>query len=721
MLLLQWWLIFIVLGLGLLPAAAWLFRVFDDRGWLFAKVLSLAAGGYLVWALCVAGWIPFTRAAAILVTAALFAVVWGIFLLRVLRAARRAGVRAGQALGNCLSGVSFRIIFAEELLFFLLFLFWGYLIGFRPEASGTEKFMDFGFMAAMERSTVLPAKDMWYGTDPINYYYGGQYYAVYFARLAGTTSAYAYTLMRALVSAVTFVLPFSMVRQLQRRRFHKRTEQQSWARSLVPAAGGILAGLAAACAGNVHYLLYGLFGKVFRLSGYETYWFPESTRYIGHNPPTDDACIHEFPSYSFVLGDLHAHMVNLIFVLLFLGILTAWVLESGGKKERPQKALASPHLLLLAFLTGVFQWTNYWDYVIYLTVLLLGLVLRQLLLRGVPLSRKVLVVLGQTVICVVTGRLAARPFTSSFDMMVSEAAFTQNHTALYQFLVLWGLPIAVLLLFLLHFARRYLADAVPESSEMEKVPSLFMVMLGCCAFGLILIPEVVYVKDIYGDGYSRTNTMFKLTYQAFLMFGLFQGYALTELFIGAGKKLARAAAGVLRAVLLLTCGYLPYSIYCWFGNILDLSRSQGLDATAFISEDYPEDAEAIRWLEREVDGNPVVLEVYGDSYSTYCRVSAMTGLPTPEGWYVHEWLWRENTEAQNARIADIDAVYTSEDTDYVRSLLEKYNVEYIFVGSCEREAYQNLNESGLRALGEVVFGAAPGQGGTFIVRVQQHS
>ena len=43
---------------------------------------------------------------------------------------------------------------------------------------------------------------------------------------------------------------------------------------------------------------------------------------------------------------------------------------------------------------------------------------------------------------------------------------------------------------------------------------------------------------------------------------------------------------------------------------------------------------------KTIEGQPVVLEANGDSYSDYERVSAMTGLPTVLGWYVHEWLWR---------------------------------------------------------------------------------
>ena len=64
-----------------------------------------------------------------------------------------------------------------------------------------------------------------------------------------------------------------------------------------------------------------------KLTGQEpdSYWFPDATRYIGFNPDVPDKTIHEFPCYSFVLGDLHAHVVNIMFVLLLLGLLYAWI------------------------------------------------------------------------------------------------------------------------------------------------------------------------------------------------------------------------------------------------------------------------------------------------------------------------------------------------------------------------------------------------------------
>lgn len=98
--------------------------------------------------------------------------------------------------------------------------------------------------------------------------------------------------------------------------------------------------------------------------------------------------------------------------------------------------------------------------------------------------------------------------------------------------------------------------------------------------------------------------------------------------------------GIGLVLLLWTFGYFGTSVYSWFGNVFDLSEYRGLDATAYLENVFSEDAGAIRWLDETIEGQPVVLEANGDSYSDYERVSAMTGLPTVLGWYVHEWLWR---------------------------------------------------------------------------------
>jgi uncharacterized membrane protein len=84
---------------------------------------------------------------------------------------------------------------------------WSYFTCFRPEARGTEKFMDYGFMATLYRDGTLPAADIWFGPEKLNYYYGGQYYAVYLTRLSFNGIEQGYNLARNTVAAFTFTLP----------------------------------------------------------------------------------------------------------------------------------------------------------------------------------------------------------------------------------------------------------------------------------------------------------------------------------------------------------------------------------------------------------------------------------------------------------------------------------------------------------------------------------
>ena len=698
----------LILGLGYYPLGAVLFSSLRDRGYIFSKVLGIGLAGFLTWVLVVCGAAKFTSGAVIAVTAVSMALCW---ILYIKKAEKKT--------------LDLDLVLGEELIFLAFFLLWTYFAGFRPEAKGTEKFMDYGFMAAMTRSDTLPARDLWYSAGNMNYYYGGQYYAVFLTKLSFTRIQETYNLMRTLVAAFAFVLPFNLVFHMIREIPRKVKAVPGW----IAALGGLLAGAAVSLAGNMHYVLYGLFGDVFKLSGYEDYWFPNSTRYIGHNPLTDDQCIHEFPSYSFVLGDLHAHVVNVMFVLLTVGILYAWMKGIREREEEGQvfsvkKLLLEPAVIACGVLTGIFHWTNYWDFVIYTTAALICIFFTAMYrYRGQAKAVAAATVL-QTAEVFVLGTLAALPFTSSFETMVSGIAFSKYHTVLYQFLILWGLPFALVLILLLAVLIKYLRayrgpGRFREFFRRVSLSDTFALILGICGIGLVLIPELIYVRDIYENGYARSNTMFKLTYQAFILFGMAMAYAIVRLLLWKGRKLARTLGAAGLALVLLTCGYFGYSVKCWFGNVLDVSGYRCLDATAYLENVYPEDAAAIRWLNENVEGNPVVLEANGDSYSDYCRVSAMTGLPTVLGWYVHEWLWRGDTADLNEKSAEIQTIYTSGDREAVEELLEKYEVEYIFVGSCEREKYgENLNEDLLRSLGEEVFPGGTGEtGGAYIIKV----
>jgi uncharacterized membrane protein len=99
-----------------------------------------------------------------------------------------------------------------------------------------------------------------------------------------------------------------------------------------------------------------------------------------------------------------------------------------------------------------------------------------------------------------------------------------------------------------------------------------------------------------------------------------------------------------------------------------------------------------------------MLEAVGDSYTTFNQISIATGLPTVEGWIVHEWLWRDGYDKPAARQTDVKNIYESKDLKQIRTLLQKYSVDYIFVGPKEKEKYPNLDDSVFSQLGaNIVF------------------
>lgn len=793
-----WWLVLLCLGIIAYPVTGLIFGRFHDGGYIFSKAIGLAFAGMLMWYLSSLHIMKFNALNSRICV--VLCLLIGIALCVVTVHLQKTKPDSWYV-RTCGYRITEKKLFAalkSEVIFLFFFVIWCYLRGFKPEAYGTEKFMDYGFMAVMDRCDYMPPEDLWMSGKNINYYYVGQYIATYMTKLCGSGVEYGYNLMLMTLAAFGFSMPFSLGNNLIRTFLKdfgkkKRTEGAADAkerakkvhpfmRALLPGVTGTIAGLAVSMAGNMHFILFRhIIPALQRFAGFpedevEKFWFPNSTRYIGYNPATSDKTIHEFPSYSFILGDLHAHVINIMFVLTVLAMLFAWLLyrkekmdalRAGGRFERDSILCEAfhPMILLLGFFIGMFHTTNFWDFPIYFVVagaviLFSNAVIYQFSTDTIKLTalQAVLVLFISKVVCL--------PFTINFDQISTQIRLNYYRTPIQQLAVLWGLPIVLIVIFLwdrytdayrsgLLTGYKYASNGtriintealkmakadkesgmislMPEKNkvfqfiESLQVSDLFIATIGLCAIGLVMIPEWIYVKDIYEGDYKRANTMFKLTYQSYIMFGICISYILIKLVLFARSSFQKAAGIMLALCFLTTLGYFGNAVNSWFGDI-DRSRYKGLDATAFLEKENKQDAEAIAWMKENLTGRPVVLECWGASYTFYERISAMTGFPTVLGWQTHEWLWRSDGTAGFPRIVDerrndVLTIYFSKEEEVVRQLIEKYNIEYIYVGSSERKCLnddtisriynsasssndfsEEINEELLRGLGEVVF------------------
>ena len=190
--------------------------------------------------------------------------------------------------------------------------------------------------------------------------------------------------------------------------------------------------------------------------------------------------------------------------------------------------------------------------------------------------------------------------------------------------------------------------------------------------------------------------MFKLTYQAFILFGILLGYILIQML---SRKVLKWAGFAGLGLVLISATYTPVALGQWLND----QEYSGLDGKAFLESWYPGDAEAIAWLDEHIEGQPVMLEIDGKSYERTGRISAMTGIPCLLGWHTHEHLWRGDIDAVNRISSEILSAYGSKDADNIRKFLDKYQIELIYIGDEEREAVPDIDEDLFKSLGTVLY------------------
>lgn len=594
---------------------------------------------------------------------------------------------------------NWKVILIQEIIFLSFFFFLSIVRGYAPRIEGLEKFMDAGLMTSYLRSPTLPIEDMWLAGAKVNYYTFGHFLGAIVTQFWNISIDYSYNLLLGMVMGLVAVQAFSLIFNfvtafLKDRKDKYFSDRKIQTRSIV---AGTLGALLLVFAGNGHSTWYWITNQTF-----EGYWYPNATRFIENT-------IHEFPAYSFIVSDLHAHVWGIPIVLFIILNIYLWLknlLNASNKEIKLSHFLQQKYLfnaVITGVLLGVAISTSTWDFLIY--GLLLGIVGLLVLIFK---TKQFYHLLFSALVMIIFALLTTSPWFLNFDSISEGVRLVQERSPFWQLLVLWTphviMTFAVLVLL------------VKDIRLTKKFTSLKMIMMAMAitSFILLILPEFFYMKDIYPT-HPRANTMFKLTFQAFLMMTLLVGCLSGMIFkFKIKERLSKVKLSFLIGLLLLfvlSTGYYSYFGYRdYYGG---LKKYQTLDGLNFLQKEYPDDYAGINWLRNNVDGRPVVLEAVGESYTTFARVSSFTGLPTVLGWRVHEWLWRGGFDIPGQRTEEVRKIYEEPSSAVAQQLLEQYKVRFIFLGDKEREAYKNMDEAKVRNLGKIVFNS----GKTYIIQL----
>ncbi|WP_298819187.1 DUF2298 domain-containing protein [Chloroflexus sp.] len=715
------WVLWIeALGLAVFAVIGPRLRRLPDYGFSLTRILALLLVAYLAWlagSLRLAPFAPVT--------------LWTIGFI-VLGIGVVAGWRNRDALRQLWQERQTALLVAEIL--FIGFLLFGLTLRwFNPDlwhpARGGEKPMDFAYLNAVLRSAAFPPLDPWHAGGYINYYYFGFVLVGTLIHLSGVAPAVGYNLGVATIFALTALGAFGVVYNLLAAHSALRRRER------VALLSGILAPVLMLLIGNLAqagWFVSGYAAEQVAKGRYEwAFW--DATRIA---PGT----INEFPFFTFLFADLHAHMIVMPLSLAALGLALAWWRQGASGQWWIVAGLG--------VVAGAIRATNTWDYPVFvgLAGLMLALATGRRWRRaghGWPATALVAASVGAAP--ALLGNLLFAPFIASFvtessgielwsgqGLTLLETVITAERTSTGQLLQIGGHwlavwlavigvwlwrrgynlllvigPVAILLvgwaldlpalipLLALIAVAAWIIWQIRHHAATTLITSLF----AFGGLGLWVLVEVVVVRGDVG----RMNTVFKFGLHAWMLLALATAVVLPWLWM-ATQRLAVQGRWIVRLVVggLLAAG-LVYPITATPARIADRwdpTAPRSLDGMAFFTNitaarngaaySLDEDAAAIDWLRRNARGTPIILEAHQPSYQWAGRIATFTGMPTLLGWEWHQIQQRSAVQAGPVigyRQQIIATIYNTPDPDTALSALRRYGVEYVYVGGVERQLY----------------------------------
>jgi YYY domain-containing protein len=457
--------------------------------------------------------------------------------------------------------------------------------------------------------------------------------------------------------------------------------------------------------------------------------------------------ITEFPFFSFLYADLHAHSLALPPMLLALAGSAAMIISP--QRLRSWKT-ALPLVGITALAVGALWTTNTWNYPASLGIAIVGLLLagwRMLAQKGELTNWR-----GWVWVILLAGLLVGlsiwlfQPYyywyAAGYD---SVDRWRGSKTPLDAYFMIHGLFLFLLISYLIRLTREgLLSITVAGVKKYAGLGSILLLAVSVLAAGLTILGALGYavlvlavplilwavviglrsnladehrmtlgllaialaitcgveLVVIRGDN-SRMNTVFKFYIQAWTFFAVAAGVALGWLAgeIETWKRVPRRLwVGMLG---LLVAGGLLYTVAGSYYKIIDRMAENAprtLDGMTYMyyakhwdlaEITLNEDAAAIRWMQENVEGSPVIVEANSSEYRWVSRFTVYTGLPGVVGWNYHERQQRgvvDNKWVED-RVYAVSDFYNTDDIVFAREFLAKYNVRYIIVGQLERAYY----------------------------------
>ena len=424
----------IMIHLAVLPLCVSIFSALPDRGYLLGKTFGILITCFLVWLFASLGVMEFTSW--------FFWVILGIVGVSI-------WVWAGTK--NRVFKEMLQLHWKQWGLGEVIFLgaFFAFLVirMMNPDLwhpwRGGEKFMELAYLSATFKSAFMPPYDPWFAGGYLNYYYFGYFFIACLAKAVFISPSLAFNLAIPLIFALIVSNSYSLGYNLA------AIGDQNWHEDLHKirkryVSSGIFTALLVAVLANLDGViqLYEKFRyRFFEGGGWSGFDYWRSSRLMPPDPPGHE--ITEFPYWSLLFGDLHAHVMSIPFGLLVLGLLLTIFVRGISLSF---KSLAIYGFLALS--CGALWPLNAWDFPTYVALIIgvLGFVsIRDHRLEKSGLIRSSIIAIGVTSFSVIL----YLPFHQAYKGYGLGLVISKTQTDAIQYLMIHGLFVFILVSFVI--------------------------------------------------------------------------------------------------------------------------------------------------------------------------------------------------------------------------------------------------------------------------------
>jgi len=456
-----------------------------------------------------------------------------------------------------------------------------------------------------------------------------------------------------------------------------------------------------------------------------------------------EGAINEFPAWSFLLGDAHPHYLNLALIPFFLLL--------ASKVSPFSMHFIKQSTLFAIFLIVPSLWlynSNTWEFPIWLGLTAVYSFLlalwwiknkvdsgQQLPIQGPQAfsAGSLAMLFGLAILATVSLYLSLQNISAP-DAPLRFVQQPVARSTLVEIMLHWGLPLflttSACLILVNNWAVRFIAslflllglvyaEALPllaiifllnavrvgflfhQKNIQLNQTRILIETIGISALGLIILPEILYLDDVYGGINERMNTIFKIYSSNWFLFNFFALFLIREACLSLGLNLRPYLLYPLQVIITVP-------LLGFFFQTIEIRKTDTKTVAPYerglstLEDFYPGSAAVVRELEGPQRN--VILEAQGPPYHYTSHVATLSGQIAFLGWANHVRVYLETHDEVSRREALTSHFYNDASCAEKETILVAEGIDIVVVGPLERQHYPELDIAEFECL-ETVFSA----------------